>query len=159
MNNKNNLPKKKEKGIWNSIKIKINEILFFFKNKKNDAKYIESKENENQDSKISAQFNERVTDRAKRAYKNYILNFDPDIISDVYNLIKERLEYNKNNITSLLKIENNNITFEEIMEIFNNQRENIANFKKSICTKKLDDKFIYSEYQVPIRNNWNDIKR
>ena len=101
----------------------------------------------------------RVTDRAKRAYKNYILNFDPDIISDVYNLIKERLEYNKNNITSLLKIENNNITFEEIMEIFNNQRENIANFKKSICTKKLDDKFIYSEYQVPIRNNWNDIKR
>ena len=159
MKNKNNLPQKMEKGLWNSIKIKINEILFFFKNKKNDVKDMKSKENKNQDSKISTQFHEMVTDKAKRAFKNYILNFDPNIISNAYNLTKERLIYNKNNITSLLKIENNNITFEDIMEIFNNQRDNITNFKKAICTKKMDDKFIYSEYQVPIRNNWNNIKR
>ena len=158
MKNKNNLPVKKEKGLWESIKIKLNKIIYFFKNKKEGIKEKEDKEHKSQDNETFTQLKETVIDKAKIAYKNYILKSDPDIIIDTYNLIKERIIANKDNIISLLKIENSNIDFNDILEILNNEKNNIKNFKKSIHTEKLDNKFIYSEYQVPVRSNWNDIK-
>lgn len=158
MKNKNNLPIRIENRLWNIIKIRLNKIIYFFKNKKEELKEIEEKEQKKQDNEIVTQSKAMIVDKSKMAYKNYILNSDPDIIRDVYNLVKERLIVNKDNIIALLKIEKSSITFNEILEILNSEENNIKNFKKSIHAEKLDNKFLYSEYQVPIRNNRNDIK-
>lgn len=91
-----------------------------------------------------------IIQNAKNAYENYVLNDEYEISQNLYNLIKERINANQDSIERLIQINNEKITFNKIIEILNDEEINLQNYKKTIESKKIDDKFLFSQYMVPV---------
>lgn len=162
-NNKNELPIEIKNNLWNKIKKKLEKILNIFR--KNNASIKQYKENEyenNTNSEISNQNNKSIITskiekdinpiikKAQIAHKSYILSSNPDIGNDLYNLVKQRIIANEDIIKDLIKINDSPITFLQILELLNDEQNTLKQYKKARMTKKIDNRFIFSQYQVSV---------
>ena len=64
--------------------------------------------------------------------------------------LKERLEENEGAIQRLINISKEEIEYEEIISMLEEESKEIEEYKKTEYMKKIDDKFMYSRYQVPV---------
>jgi len=78
---------------------------------------------------------------ARRAFRKYSINNTKDISNEVFSYILEKINENESKIKKIIEINNDNITFEEILNIIEKEKNSINEFK-------LRNKEIGS-YQVP----------
>lgn len=129
-----------------------------FNNKDNEKEILlntsENIENSNntENIEVTNQSINKIILNAKNAYENYVLSDEYELSENLYNLIKERINVNRDNIEKIISINNSSITFSKIIEILENEELNLQNYKKTIESKKIDDKFMFSKYLVPVRN-------
>lgn len=80
--------------------------------------------------------------KARSAFRKYVINNKKNISLNILNYIEEKLYENQCKINKIIEINKSNITFEEIQELLQDEKNNINNFKykdkKTGC------------YQVPI---------
>lgn len=134
--------KYEEKSIWKKIKENLKKF-FGIKEK-------ESKKEERIDlSKYEEEENE-IIKKAKKAFEVYALNKDAEITKKIVKTLKERLEENEGAIQRLINISKEEIEYEEIISMLEEESKEIEEYKKTEYMKKIDDKFIYSKYQVPV---------
>jgi len=140
---------KVEGSIWEKIRLWISRIF-----KVGRIKEIQSTISEESNNIIEEPEEEirgsKIIQDARKAFENYVLNREYEISEEIYNTIKERIEINKENIVRLIEIKKSEITYEKIQKILEEEKENLVNYKKTILMEKIDDKFLISEYQVPV---------
>lgn len=95
-------------------------------------------------------YNNEIIKKAKNAYQNYVLNSDYKLGENIYNLIKERIKVNKDQIEKLIEINRVATTYSEILEILEKEEKNLKDYKKTNIMSKIDNKFMFSQYQVPV---------
>lgn len=95
-------------------------------------------------------YNNEIIIKAKSAYQNYVLNSDYKLGKDIYELIKERMAVNKDEIENLIEIEKVATTYSEIIQILEKEEKNLQDYKKTHIMSKIDSKFMFSQYQVPV---------
>lgn len=95
-------------------------------------------------------YNNEIIIKAKNAYKNYVLNSDYKLGEKIYSLIKERIKVNKEQIEKLIEINRVATTYSEIIEILEKEEKNLKDYKKTNIMSKIDSKFMFSQYQVPV---------
>lgn len=95
-------------------------------------------------------YNNEIIINAKNAYQNYVLNSDYKLGENIYNLIKERIKINKEQIEKLIEINRVATTYSEILEILEKEEKNLKDYKKTNIMSKIDNKFMFSQYQVPV---------
>lgn len=79
----------------------------------------------NQDIEIVQEY---VLD-ARRAFRKYSINNTKDISMEVFSYILEKINENESKIKKIIEINNDNITFEEIIHIIENEKNSINQFK------------------------------
>lgn len=95
-------------------------------------------------------YNNEIIIKAKNAYQNYVLNSDYKLGEKIYTLIKERIKVNKEQIEKLIEINRVATTYSEIIEILEKEEKNLKDYKKTNIMSKIDNKFMFSQYQVPV---------
>lgn len=95
-------------------------------------------------------YNNEIIIKAKNAYQNYVLNSDYKLGEKIYSLIKERIKINKDQIEKLIEINRVATTYSEILEILEKEEKNLKDYKKTNIMSKIDNKFMFSQYQVPV---------
>lgn len=95
-------------------------------------------------------YNNEIIINAKNAYQNYVLNSDYKLGEKIYSLIKERIKINKEQIEKLIEINRVATTYSEILEILEKEEKNLKDYKKTNIMSKIDNKFMFSQYQVPV---------
>lgn len=95
-------------------------------------------------------YNNEIIINAKNAYQNYVLNSDYKLGEKIYSLIKERIKINKDQIEKLIEINRVATTYSEIIEILEKEEKNLKDYKKTNIMSKIDNKFMFSQYQVPV---------
>lgn len=95
-------------------------------------------------------YNNEIIIKAKNAYQNYVLNSDYKLGEKIYSLIKERIKVNKEQIEKLIEINRVATTYSEIIEILEKEEKNLKDYKKTNIMSKIDNKFMFSQYQVPV---------
>lgn len=95
-------------------------------------------------------YNNEIIKKAKNAYQNYVLNSDYKLGENIYNLIRERIKVNKEQIEKLIEINRVATTYSEILEILEKEEKNLKDYKKTNIMSKIDNKFMFSQYQVPV---------
>lgn len=163
MNNNNELPIEIKNNLWNKIKKKLEKILNIFR--KNNTSIKPCKENEYENNITSEIYNQNnkstmppkieknvnpIIKKAQIAHKSYILNSNPNIGDNLYELVKQRIIANEDTIKALIKINDSPITFLQILELLNDEQNTLKQYKKAKITKKIDNRFVFSQYQVPV---------
>lgn len=141
---KNNL-----KETWEKI---INTLNNFFRSNKEPIKMIEEKTPEKIESILaddSSLPKNEIIENAKKAFEKYALDDDPDKTVKICNTLKERLDENEGSIRRVLELTNDETDYEDIVQILTNNIKKISEYKKNLYGKKVDEHFIYHEYQVP----------
>ena len=64
--------------------------------------------------------------------------------------IEERIKENKDSVENLIELTNEDITYEKIIELLEEERINLVEYKKTIKMEKTDNNFVFSAYQVPV---------
>lgn len=95
-------------------------------------------------------YNNEIIINAKNAYQNYVLNSDYKLGEKIYSLIKERIKINQDQIEKLIEINRVATTYSEILEILEKEEKNLKDYKKTNIMSKIDNKFMFSQYQVPV---------
>lgn len=111
--------------------------------KETEAEIIQQK----QDEEIKME--NEIIKKSKEAQERYVLMSEADIGEDVYKLIGERIEINKDSIEKLIEIRKEKISYERIREIYEEEIEEQEEYKKTIQMIRIGEKFLFSEYQVP----------
>ena len=135
-------------NLWEKIKDWFLNFLIRDKDtiKKLPEGNIESIKNNNDEVKLK---NAKAFEKALASFENYALNLDNDIGKKVYNTIHERLETNKDNVEELLQLRKIPLSYEEIIEMYEEEIKDLRNYKKTIKTEKIDN-FLLSTFYVPI---------
>jgi len=138
------LMKYEKKSIWKKIKENIKKFLNI--NKKEEI--IEINDLEIKEEKV---INKNIIiENAKNAYIDNYLKADEVTNEKVVKIIKERIEENKENIKKLIEINDEKITYEKIEKIIQDGAKEIEEYKKSGDMRKIDEKYIFSTYKVPV---------
>lgn len=146
-----------KQNIWNKIRSWFKKLLPQESNKKDAIEEIDNIKEISKEPEVTAiknkynneeQTNELIN-QAKKAYENYILISEHEFEKELYNYIEERIKDNEKNIKRVIEINKSKITFDEIMQVIEEEKKNLSEYKKTIRTIKIDDKFMFSEYQVP----------
>jgi gamma-glutamyl phosphate reductase len=87
---------------------------------------------------------------AKKAFENYAVATEYQISEKICEYLKERIKLNKDNIQEIIKLAHANITFEEILNILQQEYEEIYKYKQTIKSIKIDEKYALSEYLAPL---------
>lgn len=147
MENKS-LTKYEQKKIWKQILEKLKNFFGFGAKRKNK----EIMQNNVQNSNIEEeQVNKnQIIERAKKAFEIYAINTNPDITVDIFNILKQRLDENDGAIKRLLTITKEELEYEDIINLLENEEKQINEYKKTEKVQKIDNKFIFSKYQVPV---------
>lgn len=95
-------------------------------------------------------YNNEIIIKAKEAYKNYVLKSDYKLGENIYKLIKQRISANKKEIENLIQINKDATTYSEIIEVLDKEEKNLKDYKKTNIMSKIDNKFMFSQYQVPV---------
>lgn len=95
-------------------------------------------------------YNNEIIIKAKNAYQNYVLNSDYKLGESIYNLIKTRIAVNKDQIEKLIELNRVATTYSEILELVDKEEKNLKDYKKTNIMSKIDNKFMFSQYQVPV---------
>lgn len=138
------------------IEVKNNIFTKFINWLKNlRGKFVHTKENEvttniQNIEKQEQNCNNEIILKAKNAYQNYVLNSDYKLGEKIYSLIKERIKINKEQIEKLIEINRVATTYSEIIEILDKEEKNLKDYKKTNIMSKIDSKFMFSQYQVPV---------
>lgn len=85
-----------------------------------------------------------------RAYETYNLNIDDNIDSKILEFIEKCLDERKQEITNLLEVNKDNITYEDIVKVFIEEKKKKTEYKKERNFTKIDDKYIFSNYTTSI---------
>lgn len=145
-----------KENIWKKIKnwfkklfpqnIKnLNYIEDTYKTKKKlQEQKVEITQNKDNEEKVST-----LIKQAREAYENYMLADQFEIEKTVYKYIEERIKENEKNIKKIIEINKTEISFDVIIKTVEEEEKNLKEYKKTIRTRKIDDKFVFSEYQVP----------
>lgn len=67
---------------------------------------------------------------ARRAFRKYVINNTKNISADVLSAIVRKIEENEDKITKLIKMNEDDISFQEICEMVIDEKQNISKFKK-----------------------------
>lgn len=121
-----------------------------FSKKSNVVGYLneneQNREIENQISyeyiKKDSEFVQKEIVEARSAFRKYVINNKKNISLDILNYIEEKLYENESKIDKIIEINQNNITFEDIQMLLQEQKQKVSNFK-------LRDKKT-GRYKVPI---------
>ena len=132
----------------NNIFIKIKNWFYRLKQKFTSTKNIETNLTKEETKKNN--FNNEIIMNAKIAYQDYVLNSDYELGENIYKTIKERLSINEEAIKKLIEINKESITYSKIIELLDEEKQNLQEYKKTNIMAKIDNKFIFSQYQVPV---------
>ena len=66
---------------------------------------------------------------ARRAFRKYSINNTKDISMEIFSYILDKINENESKIKKIIDINNDNITFEEIINIIENEKNSINQFK------------------------------
>lgn len=117
------------------IKIKRTLKRFFFKGKMKNLLIEEkatsaSKDNDIETVQESTEFVQHEIIEARRAYRKYVINNNKDLAKNVFEYINNKMLENEYKIKKLIEINNDDITYHDIITILNEEEKNIDNFKK-----------------------------
>ena len=113
---------------------------FFFKGKMRDV--LENKRNVQFVEFDNNEFVQKEIDDARRAFRKYVINNSNNLSADVLSFIAEKIEENHEEIAKLIEINNDDITYREILGMVLDEKEYISNFKKKDAKT--------SRFKVPI---------
>lgn len=119
----------------------------FFRGKENNA-IIEEDEDFNEDKpeiELISEENEFVQKEildARRAYRKYVINNNKNISKEVLSYVIDRIKENETKIRQIIEINNDELSYEEILEMLENENESIGRYKEQ------NDKTGF--YNVPI---------
>lgn len=140
----------------NNELIKVNNNIFFkiknwFNRLKQKFTYTKNMKIDVEDTeKEQNRCNNEIIINAKTAYQDYVLNSDYKLGENIYKTIRERLNINKDAIEKLIEINKEATTYSEINELLVKEEQNLQEYKKTNIMSKIDNKFIFSQYQVPV---------
>lgn len=92
--------------------------------------------------KKDSEFVQKEILEARSAFRKYVINNKKNISLDILNYIEEKLYENESKIDKIIEINQNSITFEDILGLLQEYKQKINNFK--LRNKKT------GHYQVPI---------
>lgn len=139
--------------LWNRVKRWFNN---YFNNKENSIKEQEktvniNMDNENIEESINIiKENSNIIEKAKKAFENFALNENIQLEQEIYNIVEERIEANKQQIERLIELTKEETSYENILNILKEESKNINEYKKTIRMIKTEDNFLFSTYQVPL---------
>lgn len=143
------LIKKENENVWKKIK---NWFKKFNSKMKNSKEIIEEQKKDIKDSDILLEEKNvnNIINKAKQAFENYVINDTFEIEENLYKFIEERIKANEDNIKRIIEINKVNITFDEIIKIVEDEKKILKEYKRTVRTIKIDEIFMFSEYQVPV---------
>ncbi len=97
--------------------------------------------------KKDTQFVQAEIIAARNAFKKYIINNNKNISEDIILYVIKQIQDNREKIQKIIDINEDNITFEDIIIMLENEKTNISKFKHK--NKKTGC------YQVPVRSYRN----
>lgn len=111
--------------------VKISHTIkrFFFKGKMKDLLLAEKNESRIKLIEDNNGFVQKEILDARRAYRKYVINNDKNISIDVLSYITEKIKENEQEIRKIIEINNDDITFEEILQLVENEKVNVQKFK------------------------------
>lgn len=138
-------------NIWNKIKKWFQK----FRGGNNQKEQISSIQNNNIENEEEVKDDVTTSDddiflKSKNAFENYNLNTESEIAEDIYNFIRERIIANKHEIEELTLINKEEMSYYKILEIMDDEEIDLENYKKTNIMKKIDDNFLFAQYQVPV---------
>lgn len=66
---------------------------------------------------------------ARRAFRKYVINNNKNITNDIFNYTQNKLFENEDEINKLILLNNDDISFNDIVELINKEEKNIGKFK------------------------------
>ncbi|MBR2787014.1 MAG: hypothetical protein IKD76_05945 [Clostridia bacterium] len=66
---------------------------------------------------------------ARRAYRKYVINNQTDISRDVFSYLRQKIVDNESRIRHIIKINKDNISYEDILYLLENEEKNINKYK------------------------------
>lgn len=145
---KKDLIKYEEKSIWKKIKENLKKFFGIKENKEVSKETMQIEERIDL-SEYEEESNEIIR-KAKKAFEIYALNKDIEITEKIVKTLKERLEENEGAIERLIHISKEKIEYNDIVDMLEEENKDIDEYKKTEYMEKIDEKFIYSKYQVPV---------
>ena len=121
-----------KEGFLTRLTNTLKKILF--RGKTNELLLSEGKEGQQDSEKVKLIKNNsdyvqlEILD-ARRAYRKYVINNDKNVSNDVFAYIENRIHENEKEIKKLIEINNDQISFEDILDCLNNERKNVNQFK------------------------------
>ena len=132
--------------VKDNILIRVTKSIrkFFFKGKLKNTIYGENKINDTVKFKLIQNDMEFVQEEilnARKAFRKYVI-CNKNASNEVFSLVKEKIQDSEHEIKRLIDINGDEISFESILKLLENEQENIAQFK---CKNKENGR-----YSVPI---------
>lgn len=115
---------------------------FFFKGKMRDLLDKNNKRNIEFVNFENDEFVQVEIENARRAFRKYVINNSKNISADVLTFIADKIEENHKKISKIIEINNDDITYHDILQMVIDEKKYTSNFKKK------NDKT--SRYNVPI---------
>ena len=89
-------------------------------------------------------------DKLKQASKEYVLNNKYELTEDLLEYIKERVRENEKEIKEVIDIQKENITYEDIVNVIDNEINEDNDYKKYAKLKINNEKFLSTFIAMPI---------
>lgn len=102
---------------------------FFFKGKTNELLLAEKNKSRIKLIEANEEFIQKEIQDARRAYRKYVINNDKNISIDVLSYITQKINENEQEIRKIIQINNDDITYEEIVQLIEDEKNNVESFK------------------------------
>lgn len=66
---------------------------------------------------------------ARKAFRKYVINNNKNIAEDIFDYIKEKIQENETKIRQIIQINNDEISYEEILSLIEKEKNSINSFK------------------------------
>ena len=108
---------------------------FFYKGKMKEFAYEHEENEELNDSMVrlvhsDAQYVQIEVLNARKAFRQYVINNKIDISTDILVFVKEKIQKSSSKMKRLIKINKEDISYEDIIRLLDDEIVNVANFKK-----------------------------
>ncbi len=102
---------------------------FFFKGRMRDLLLDENNRPNIELIENNGEFIQQEIVDARRAFRKYVINNNKEISVDVLTYIVEKIEENEEKIKQIIEINNDDITYHEILEMVMEEKKNVSKFK------------------------------
>ncbi len=116
------------------IRVKNSIRKFFFKGKMKNLLLEDGKNTNLDESKFTliqndTGFVQEEILNARKAYRKYVINNSKNISTEILSFIKEKIKDNESKIRELIEMNEDDISYEEILEIWENEEKATSEFK------------------------------